>query len=127
MVVCSAQTRLGFQVVLMPVGVSKALEITANHGLRFVPFGDLHGLHMALLTHPGIEADEVDVIRALQQQLRHDGVIVVVAIDVAVRTGFGFGFAFGVWVMRRKGLRRKTTRGNRRLLDVNAFAVDVGG
>ena len=66
------------------IGIGVALEIGADHRLRLVPFGDPHRLEPAVQPDPGVEADEVDVVGALQQQLRHDRIVVVRRREVAV-------------------------------------------
>ena len=110
----------------VPVRVGVAVQVAADHRLRLVPFGDLHRLDVALLAHPGVEADEVHEVGSLQQQLRHDRVVVALVGDVAVGAALGLGLPLGVRVVRREGLRGEAARGDRRLLDVDALAVDVG-
>ncbi len=93
-------------VLFEPVRIGVAVQIAADHGLRFVPLGDLHRADAAVFADPCVVADEVDELRAEQQRLRHDGVVVVVLGDVAVVAILGFGLAFGVRIVRREGLRR---------------------
>src|SRR5207244_13356732 len=71
-------------------------------------------------------SDEVDEFGPLQQELRHDRVVVILPRDVAVAAGLGFGSPLGVRIMRRERLRREPGRGDRRLLDIDALAIDVG-
>ena len=61
----------------VPVGVRVAVQVAADHRLRLLPFGHLDGAHALFLADPRVEADEVDEVGSLQQQLRHDRVVVV--------------------------------------------------
>ena len=58
--------------------------------------------------------------------LRHDRVVVVGLGQMAVVAVLGFGLALGVRVVRRECLRRIAGGRDRRLLDVDVFAIDVG-
>ena len=70
--------------------VGELLQVAADYGLRLVVLGDGDGLEaVAALAHVGVAAQEVDEVGALQQQLRHPGVVVVVARDVAIGAGAG--------------------------------------
>ena len=55
------------------------------------------------------------------------GVVIVVLADVTVGALLGLVLANGVREVRREGLAGKARRADRRLLDIDAFAVDVGG
>jgi len=57
-----------------------------------------------LQSGPGVHADEIDVIGAEQQQLRHDRVVVVLGREVAIGAGLGLLGAHGVGEMRGEGL-----------------------
>ncbi len=59
------------------IGIGVAVEVGADHRLRLVPFGDPHRLEPALQPDPGVQADEVHEIGAVEQQLRHDRIVVV--------------------------------------------------
>ena len=61
----------------------------------------------------------------MQQQLRHDRVIVVLLGQMAVGAGLGLRLAYRVREMWRKGLARKSTGGDGWLRNVDALAVDV--
>ena len=68
--------------------VGKLLQVAADYGLRLVVLGDGDGLEaVAALADVGVAAQEIDEVRALQQQLRHPGVVIVFARDVAIRAG----------------------------------------
>ena len=108
------------------IGIGIAMQIAAQHRLRLVPFGHAHRLEAGIETHPRIQSDEVDEIRAEQQQLAHDGIVVVCFGKVAIAAGLGFGQPHRVREMRRERLARISTRRDRRLLHVDPFAVDVG-
>src|SRR3546814_697216 len=108
------------------IGVGVAVEVGAEHRLRLLPFGDPDRLEAVLHPDPGVEADEVHEIGTLEQQLRHDGVVVVRLAQMAVGAGLGLGLAHRVREMGREGLARKTDGADRRLLDVDALAVEVG-
>ena len=126
-VVGHGQLAAARQVRRMPVRIGVALQVAADHRLRLVPFGHLHRADALLGAHPGVQADEVDEVGSLQQQLRHDGVVVVGFRQVAVGAGLGFGLALGVRVVRREGLAGEAAGGDRCLLHVDALAVGVGG
>ena len=66
------------QMLLVILRIRDFLEVAANHRRRFVMFGDGHGFVAALACgHKNIAAHEVHEIRALEQELRHPGVVVV--------------------------------------------------
>ena len=109
------------------IGIGIAVEVGADHRLRLVIFGDARGLEPAFEAGPCVEADEVDVVGAEQQQLRHDRVVVVLGRQVAIGAGLGLGLAHGVREVRREGLAGEADRADRRLLHIDAFAVDIGG
>jgi len=108
------------------VGIGIAVEVGTEHGLRFFPFGHTNGGEAAFQPGPRVEPHKVDIVRAKQKQLRHDRVVVILGGKVAIRTGLGLGLAHSVREMRGKGLARKADRGDRRLLHIDPFAVDVG-
>ena len=82
------------------------MQVAADHCLRFFPLGHLHGRHVPLRSEIGIETDKVDEVRSLEQQLRHDRVVVVVRREVAIGTRLGFGLALGMRIVRRERLAR---------------------
>ena len=94
------ELRLLVRLVARRIGV--AMQVAADDGLRLVPLGDVDRLDAACLADPGVEADEVDEVGPLQQQLGHDRVVVVVLRQMAVGAGLGLGLALGVRVVRRK-------------------------
>ena len=53
------------------------MQVTADDGLRFVPFGNAYRFDGFIGADPGVQTDEVDEIGAEQQQLRHDRVVVI--------------------------------------------------
>ena len=101
------------------------MEITPDHRLRLVPLGHAHRLDPVLGPGPGVVADEVHEVGTEQEQLRHDGVVVVVLGDMTIGAGLGLGLALGVREMGREGLGAETAGRDRRLLDINELAVDV--
>ena len=101
------------------------VQVTADHGLWLVPLGDFGCQYSVLETRPGVEPDEVHEIRAQQQQLRHPGVVTAVFRQVAATAGLGFGFARRVRKVRVQCLRAIAAGSDRRLLDVDAFAVRI--
>ena len=88
-----------------PIGVSIFLQIAADYRLRLIPLRDLHRFDIFVAAHPGVIADKVDEVAALQQQLGHDRVVVVIAADMAITAGLGLGGALGMRVMWRERLR----------------------
>ena len=87
------------------IGIGVFLQIRADHSLWFVPFGNPDRFKSFFKANPGVEADEIDEIRPLQERLRHDRVVVIGLADVTIRALLGFGLAHGVREMRRKSLR----------------------
>jgi hypothetical protein len=114
------------QVGGVEVGIGVLLQVGAEHGLRLVPFGHPDGLEAALRPHPGMHADEVDRAGAQRQQLGHDGVVVLGRRDVTVGAGLGLGGPHRVREVGREGLAGEAGGGDRRLLHIDALAVDVG-
>jgi hypothetical protein len=99
-------------VLLVPIGISVPMQVTADDGLRLVPFGDLDSADAAGFADPGVVADEVDELRTEQQRLGDDRVVVVLVRQMAVVAFLGFGLALGVRVVRRERLRRIAGRGD---------------
>ena len=120
------QPQLTLLVLREPVGIRVLVQVAADHRLRFLPFRDLHRGNLLFLADPRVVSDEVDEVGPLQQELRHDRVVVILPRDVAVAAGLGFGSPLGVRIMRRERLRREPGRGDRRLLNIDALAIDVG-
>ena len=115
-----------FDMQLPEIGIGIAVQIGTEHRLRFAKLGHPHRFDSTIQAEKGVHADEVDEVGALQGQLRQDGVIVVLVAHMAIGAGLGFLGAHRVRVVRRKGLGREARRGNRRLLHIDALAVDVG-
>src|SRR5205085_4814942 len=109
----------------IPVGIGMPMQIAADDGLWLVPFRHLDRFDIALLAEPGVETYEIDEARALQKQLRHDGVVVVRGRDMTVGAGLRLARALGVRIVRRERLAGETARRDRRLLDVDTFGVRV--
>ena len=84
LVVRLGQTAAAFEVVGVPVRVGVAVEVTADHCLRLLPLRDLHRLDVFFLSHPRVVAEQPDIAGAVQQGLRHDGIVVVVGRHMAV-------------------------------------------
>lgn len=87
------------------VGKRHLVEAAADDGLWLFSLG--HGDRLETGIHLGDvdeAAEEVDEVRALQQQLRHPGVVVVAAGEVAVGAGLRFPLAHAMRKMRIKRL-----------------------
>ena len=128
---CGVVVRLGqllpaVLMFLVIVRICITLEIAANHGLRLIPLGDRRGLDMFTQTNPGVMTHKIDEVRSLQEQLRHDRVVIVLRRNVAIATSLGLFFALGVRVMRRERLRGMAAGRDRGLLDIELLAVDIG-
>ena len=66
------------QMLLVILRIGDLLEVAADDRRRFVVLGDGHGFEAALaFGHVNVAAHEVHEVRALEQQLRHPGVVVV--------------------------------------------------
>ena len=83
------------------VGKGDLVQRAADDRLRLFALGDFDRFE-ALFARgdPAIRADEIDEVRALHQQLGHDGVVVVVLGQVAIGAGFRFGSAAGAAIVR---------------------------
>ena len=82
------------------VGISQPMQRAADDRLRLVTLGDHDGRQPVIARRdPAIAADEVDEVRPLHQELRHDRVVVVVLGDVTVGAHLGVGVPrlIGVW------------------------------
>ena len=86
------------------IGVGIFVQVRAEHRLRLVPFGDAHSLETGVETNPCIHPDEVDVIGAQQQQLRHDRIIVLSFGQMTVRALLCLRHPNRMREMRREGL-----------------------
>ena len=111
---------------LEEIGIGIFVQIGADHRLRLAPFGDAHRLETLVEPDPGVQPDEIDEVGALQQQLRHDRIVVVGLRQMAVAAGLGLGLPHRVREVRRERLAREARRRDRRLLHIDALAVDVG-
>ncbi len=75
-----AACRPCFDVLAEVVGERELVQRAADDRLRLVLLGDDHAVQAVLPGgDPAVAADEVDVVRALHQQLGHDRVVVVLA------------------------------------------------
>ena len=66
-----------FLMIRIPIRIRIAMQITAYDSLRLIPLRDLHSFDMLFFTNPRVIAYEVDETCSVQQQLRHDGIVVV--------------------------------------------------
>ncbi len=102
------------------------LQVAANHGWWLVVFGDGHGLVAAFACgHVNVAAHEVQEIRALQEQLRHPGIVVVRAETWQSVQPLVSLRAHGVRHEGAEGLSAEAFGGNRLLLVVEPVAVVV--
>jgi hypothetical protein len=63
---------------LIVIGISVAMEITSDHGLRFIPLGNLYRFKPLFASgYPGVVPHEINEIGPEQKQLSHNGVVVV--------------------------------------------------
>ena len=126
MIVGFVELAVSCEMLLVIVGIRDLLKVAANHRRRFVMLGHGHRFVAALSRgHKNIAAHEVHEVRALQQQLRHPGVVVVGARDVAIGAAFGFFGAHGVRHEGAEGLSAETFGGDRLLLVVEPVAIGV--
>ena len=78
------------------VGIGDFVQRAADDRLRLLALGYFDRFKaLFALGDPAILADEVDEIGALHQQLRHDGVVVVLLGQMAIGAGLGFCRAAG--------------------------------
>ena len=75
------------------------VQVAADNRLRLIPLGDLHGFDAAFGADKGIEANEIDVVGAEPQGLRHNRVVVLGFGEVAIGAGLRFLRAHGVGEM----------------------------
>ena len=108
------------------IGIGVFVQVTAQHGLRFVPFGHAHRFEAGIEPDPGVQPDEIDEIGAEQQQLAHDRIVVVRRRQMAVGAGLGLGQPHRMREMRRERLARIARGRNRWLLHIDPLAVDIG-
>ena len=101
-------------VLLIVVGKRQRMQRAADDGLRLVALGDFDGRQPAVARRdPAIAADEIDVVRALHQELGHDRVVVVLLGDVAIGAHFGLGRAGGEIASRCIAVGRVRSAANR--------------
>ena len=126
MIVRLRQCAFALDVLRVIVRIRVAVQITADHRLRLIPFGDLHRLDVFFRADPGIETEQSDIAGAVQQGLRQDRVVIVGRRQVAVGAGLGFSLAHGMREMRRERLARVSAGCGRRLLNINTLAIGIG-
>ncbi|MCG3162586.1 MAG: hypothetical protein JMDDDDMK_03879 [Acidobacteria bacterium] len=86
-----------FDVFFVLFGVSQLVQTRPDDCLRLVAFGHDYGVDAVFARRdPGEPPDEVDEVRPLHQQLRHDRVVVAGLGHVAIGADFRFGRADGV-------------------------------
>ena len=136
----------GLDVLAVIVGIGQGVQAAADDGLGLFPLGHLHGIQTAIAGgHPAIAADEVDEVRALHQELGHDGVVVFVLRYMAVAAHLGLegagprelrrprgnalgqSAADGVRHVGAEGDAAEPLAGDGLLLHVNRLAVAVVG
>ena len=72
------------------IRIRNLLEIASDHCGRFVVFGNGHGfVSLVASGDKNVASHEIHEVRALQQQLRHPGVVVVGARNVTIRAPLG--------------------------------------
>src|SRR6185312_4420754 len=78
------------------VWIRELLEMASNGRLRFVRFCPDDGLKsFPALPHIGVATEEIYRAGSKAQQLRHDGIVVVLLRNVAIRAVFGGAHAAG--------------------------------
>src|ERR1700735_662812 len=104
--------------------VSDALQIAADDRGRLIVFGDDHSVEsLRAIGDINVAAHEVQQVRALQQHLRHPGVVVVAIGNVAIVAGLGL---LGAHSVRNKSAERsaaETFGGNGLLHVVEPIAI----
>ena len=99
----------------------------ADDRLRFVTLGDDDRFETVLArSDPAVAAHEVQIVRAVHQQLSHDGVVVFGVAEMAVVALLRAVFAAnGVRDVGRERDAAQAVAGDRLLLDVDRLAVVV--
>ena len=111
------------------LGIDIVMHGTADDSLRFIAFGDSDS-EQAMFSggDPCITADEVHVVGALHEELRHEGVVVIVSGEVAIGAGLCFALAAdSMWNIGAEGDSTESFGGDRLLLCVDGFTVEVVG
>src|SRR5678815_1520338 len=78
---------------------------------------------MLARSDPRVAPYEVDPVRSLHQQLRHQRIVIVRARDVAIRARLRFRHAHGMWDISAEGVTTQTFRRNCLLLRINPFSI----
>ena len=91
MVMRTLQNAVVGNVLLKVIGKSSSVKRTTDDRLRFLLLSH-NGCNKATSAQasPRVSTDKIGVVCALHQQLRHDGVVVVVLRHVAIGTHFCF-------------------------------------
>ena len=109
------------------VGIHELMQRAADDGLRLITFGDDDRFESVFSrANPAVAAHEVEVVRPVHEQLRHQRVVVFVVREMAVGTLFRTVFAANR--VRDVGRERDAAHavgGDRLLLDVDRLAVVV--
>ena len=115
-----------FQMPAVRVRIGEGVQAAPDHRLWLVGLRDRHRLEpLGFLRHVDVAAEEVDEVRALEEHLRHPGVVVPPLRQVAVVAGLGLGGAHGVREVRVERLAREAIGRHGLLLRVYPLALDV--
>lgn len=116
-----------FDVLGVVIGVHDLVHRTADDGLRLCAFGDDDRFQTVFAgSNPAVLTDEIEIIRAMHQQLSHDGIVVFVLAEVTVVALFGAVLAAHcVRHVGREGDAAQSVTGDRLLLNVDRLAVVV--
>ena len=122
------QLQLVFLVLAEIIGISDGVQVAAEDRLWLVALGKGHCLHaLFAVGHPGKASEEVQEVGALQQKLRHPGVVITGSRDVAIGAVFRFRGAHGMRHKRAEGHAAETLSGNRLLAVVDPIATGILG
>ena len=111
---------------LVIVRIGDSLQIAADDGFGLVVFSHRDGFEALLARgHINVTAQEIHEVCALQEELSHPSVVVVLCGDVAIGTLLGFRGAHGVRNKCAEGLAAQSFSRNGLLRVVKPFAIGV--
>ena len=92
MLVSMLELAVPFDMLLKLVGIGQLVQRAADDRLRLVALGHHDGRQPVIArADPAVAADEVDEVRPLHQELRHDRVVVVALGEMTVGAHLGVG------------------------------------
>src|SRR4030095_7358942 len=104
-----SECSISLLVIRILLWIGKPVKRRAYHRLRLIAFGDDNCMNPMLAgSDPCVATYEVDPVRALHQQLRHQSIVIVRAREMTISARLGFRHADCMWDISAEGVTTET-------------------